>query len=194
MNKVPLKKALWMKCARTLRPGAMVAGVLLLSSATSLAGAAEYLPPPTGPYQSSIVINSVESDSATQPQIYRFPPADLIQMGDPRDYPVDQREAARDNRFPNSPRNPAVSSVMPKAPAYAAPANPVLNPYQSGGMGQNNPWAVGQPDPSGQGQWGAGYQPYGYPYGYPNQYNMMNPPYSNVPSPWSVPAQPYPGR
>lgn len=172
----------------------LLGGMILLVS--TLVTGNEYIPPPTGPYQSTVVINTVDKNSAEKKQVYKFPQADLIQ---PRSVePI----------LPSS-SNPGLSAEPLKSDSgsYSLPASPGIQgqpgsgnqgvqPYYDPSL-YNNPWAEnstpqqqGYQQPGYQGQWtnpGGAYGYYQYPdSGYSNQYNTMVPPYSRMPTPWSM--------
>ena len=176
--------------------GLLVAGLLgqpLLSHAN------EYLPPPTGPYQSSVVVNTGDNNAAQK--VYRFPPADLVQT-----QPKPPREGLpRRFDFPAAPGGVPPVNANSKMPAPVTPREQLSQPPMP--AMDANPWAVNpqQPfAPDAQGVWGNPYgNPYGnygpytypYPYGYGEQHNRNKNFFSNMPSPWSVmPVQPYQTR
>ncbi len=166
--------------------------------------ASNYVPPPTGPYESSVVINSVEKFSVEQPQVYKFPPADLPDedyasesgsqpqafITDSAQYP----EAVGAQTVGNAEVPPSYydesqgaaygEAIMPPG------ASPVYDPYQ-------NPWGTSAPN-AGQPSYQPGYQaemwsypqgnyPAQYPYNYSNRYNRgSNNDYYGMPGPWSM--------
>ena len=166
-----------------------VAAALLLFSSVVAAQTNEYLPPPTGPYQSSVVINAVERDSSHEAQIYRFPPADLggpeFEVRPPvKDLPISRPDAIR------LPPGSAESGGLPGVNSEFA-SDPSVGTAKSPWEGM--PAQQGQYPATDPGVWGNPYGYSAYPYGYYNGY-MANP-YPAAPSPWAVnPAPAYPGR
>lgn len=174
--------------------------------------AIEYVPPPTGPYESSIVINKKSPSSRTE-RVYKFPSDSLIQS-DRREEAVflsDTRVEVKpkenktntyvdSSRSKDSVRNQNTQPLQPELPSSA---NPV-----AGGL-STNPWAPVNlpaaelyqqnyyqensfPGDNYQGYSYPGYPnspqyvyPQQYPNAYDNQYNFMNDPFRNMPSPWS---------
>ncbi|MDJ0832976.1 MAG: hypothetical protein QNJ69_05600 [Gammaproteobacteria bacterium] len=160
---------------------------VLMLALSSLAVAQEYVPPPTGPYQPSVVINRVDQGLPEQNRIYRFPPADLVGSAPLMDAnPAPPREARIENRPPVEPPPRQNQTARRSAPeAYQqtnpqvgnVPANPQwrYNPYQYDSNWNNNPQAY---------PYAQGYQR-PYPYGY-NQYNgSSNNFFPGMPTPWT---------
>lgn len=163
--------------------------------------ASEYVPPPTGPYQSSVIISSGESSSAQQSQVYKFPPADLI----PSISDADRMRKPAWNHTQDREKRDAIESFDPATGAsdYASS----ISQHDSSLMPQNftnqpayqqNPWSYpdqhGYPNQGYSGSWGQPSYPYyqQYPNGYTTPYNNSNNPFSNMPSPWSsMPVQPF---
>ncbi len=167
--------------------------------------AGEYIPPPSGPYQTSVVIGNDSSQSDRSGQVYKFPSDSLIQINQP-DKPLYRSEmnafdsnrdrlAAPARKIP--PELPAEVAVQvnPQMPEQPQTPLPYMNYNQ-------NPWApdsVSSPDMSSQWNWNN--QQYSYPqqnqygqnqYGYPGQNNFMNNPLNSMPSPWTaMPMQPF---
>ncbi len=159
-------------------------GGIIILLFSSLAVAQDYVPPPTGPYQPSVVINRVDRQMPEQNQTYRFPPADLFGSATLMDEsPVPPREIQVENRPPPEPRQAQVArrsepetyqQMDPQAGGYSANPQWRYNPYQYQGGWNNNP----QTYPYAQ-----GYQQR-YPYGY-NQYNGSNDFFPGMPTPWT---------
>ena len=165
-------------------------------------GASEYVPPPTGPYQSSsVIISSGEANSAQPGQVYKFPPADLIPPLSGSDTPTkgsltdSADHVKRDVMEPYNPDTSATDYAIPKSQNESAmmpqswPNQPVYG---------QNPWAYsnqpGYVNPGYSGAWGQQTYPYyqQYPYGASTPYTNSNNPFSNMPSPWSsMPMQPF---
>lgn len=175
--------------------------------------AAEYVPPPTGPYESSIVINNQSPSSRTE-RVYKFPSDSLIQSGN-RKEPVFLSDTSVGVKPEENNTHTFVDSSRPinqgleqiKQPVQSELPN-VTNP--AAGNITNNPWApVNLPGPDlYQQNYYQGnsfpdnyYQGYAYPgnpnssqYAYPqqypnvyeNQYNFMNDSFRSMPSPWSA--------
>jgi len=164
--------------------------------------AAEYVPPPSGPYKSSGIVNTSLQQSNSSAKIYRFPSDGLIQS-EPRIKPTYFDRGQRDFK----PRNimatkpvieaPIVPPVItkPVEPAQVTVAKPAPAPMT--GNFTSNPWApdsMPQPPANYPGNWNN--QQYSYPqqnpYGYGNQNNFMNNAMNGMPSPWSaMPMQPF---
>jgi hypothetical protein len=165
---------------------------IVLPAGSVLAQDKDYLPPPTGPYQSSVVINAIEHNSNHETQVYRFPPADLAmpdrEFYQPRDFESADQADAFAGRMPDN-SAPPVNALENPAPAANSQSTPVVDMNAS-------PWAAGQQQlpaaPANTGVWA---NPYGYPqypYGY---YNGYMPAYPVAPSPWAVSPPPaYTGR
>lgn len=195
----------------------------LLVLVSPFSSANEYIPPPTGPYQSSVVIRSIEQSplqykamqqgSGPQIQVYKFPSADLFEQEAPSQLEINRaRQREKPEASLDIPTEAPVSQtktdVVPRQRQYPAPPDFRGQGSRSNVSGQpaarsfqySNPWSAnhapeqrGYPD-----VWGnPGYpDTYQYPYGYSDQYNSMNAPNYRMPSPWSaMPMQPYnPGR
>jgi len=166
---------------------ALVAGMGQVSAQVD-----EYLPPPTGPYQSSVVINTQERNADHEAQVYRFPPADLaLPESDYYPPPTPTVRSPRERYF-SEPKAEFPAPAAVEAPAIVD-APPAHGPAAALPV---NPWASDQqalPVPMNNAVWGNpgayGYQQ--YPYGYYNGYN----PYQVAPSPWAVnPPPAYIGR
>lgn len=193
----------------------LLASMLLLH--TGFAPASDYIPPPTGPYQSTIVINEVEQNSTHKHQVYKFPQAELFQSRDP-DFELPRSEPIEEERLPilpaendqfNSYRIPD-SIILP--PSMGPQSSPMViqqqNPRANLTTPQrwydptlyNNPWGQ-NPAPQQQpyqGEWNYPDRNYNYypsPKMFRNQNNMMNAPFSMMPTPWAMqPGQTYDGR
>ena len=174
-----------------------MAAVLAVVPGTGFAAEVpEYLPPPTGPYQSSVVINTVERNSDHQTQVYRFPPADLTFPDEPAPIrgggPAAPGFADYGSRPPIEDAPPPLTTRQPQtAPEGSANAN-AWPGSGSGGL-PANPWAPDNmtgPAPASQGAWGGTYTYPQYPYGYYNGYTTY--PYQVAPSPWAVNPPPMP--
>jgi hypothetical protein len=171
----------------------------------SIATAGEYVPPPTGPYKSSVVIsgkNLFQSESGTQ--VYKFPTEEMIQIQrtDPDTHKQVRAFKQRDEARP--PFKTATETGLP-VPATPVPSanlqnGPARLPQSAnpgaGGYYANNPWAPGQQSYPywGQNMWAnPAYAPQQQsPYGYSNQNNNMNSPFYGMPGPWSaMPMQPF---
>jgi hypothetical protein len=154
-----------------------------------VATANEYVPPPTGPYQSSsIVINSVEENTSEQPQVYRFPPSDLItdEMEQSESGPeVVHAEPA--GIAPPSVQGRVNSEDYPQQPASMPPVySQPYNNWARQGMAQP-PMDYRYQGGYQNGTWGYPQQYYSYPYSNPEQYDPTNSQYyNNMPSPWSM--------
>lgn len=172
----------------------------------------DYVAPPPGPYQSSVVIHQYdrtvnESLESQQQKVYKFPAADLFE---PVVEPGTQNRNP-DNQFFNDLAFPSESSLYrsqvddqtSEVPAQlmpgienqqsgtSVPDNPYTAPFQYG-----NPWATNQSRSitNYSDGWGRNQYPGNYPnhYGYNNPSNMMNNTNSFMPSPWSMmPMQPF---
>lgn len=177
---------------------------LILFFISSFAVANEYVPPPTGPYQSSVVINTSEQETPQQTQVYKFPSADLIQQA-----PLPLKRSNIDRRIKTekergflqqkSPAEiqhqiePQISNQPPRRMPSVKPAQPTNNPYSYGPRAIQN-----YPEQGRYNQWDYRQFPYSqqYPYGYSNQNyyqnDYMNAPFTDMPSPWSVmPMKPF---
>lgn len=200
-----------------IKPVQLLSGFAVMLISMNVA-AAEYVPPPTGPYQSSIVIDSQNNDRQQQPiQVYRFPPADLFSGSDQAKHSMplmQQQPAFNADVFNQSgqipiPMDPARQEIMDMNAQYAEPLQDSASLQQQPQAPQSpfypqlteNPWAVGaqtyqQPYTS---PWAA--QNYNYPMPYQNMnhnqnYNSnpynMNEPFSGMPQPWQMmPMQPF---
>ncbi len=176
-------------------------GSLFLFSQIVLA--AEYVPPPSGPYKSSGIVNTNLQHSSSSAKIYRFPSDGLIQS-EPRvkSKPAYFYRNQRDTKTQDMVTKPVIEAA-PVAPVITKPVEPdqaiVVKPVSPPMTGHftGNPWA---PDSMPQstdhypGYWNN--QQYSYPqqnpYGYGNQNNFMNNAMNGMPSPWSaMPMQPF---
>jgi len=175
---------------------------LLLIIMPALVIANDYVPPPTGPYQSSVVINSVEKYSVEQPQVYKFPPADLVDeeysaesfIDSPTSSAATQYEAPMDVPSPAS----VNQSVYYDTGQGAANVDSMLPPVSTPGYTPyNNPWDAPATSATVQPSYPPGYQteiwgyPQGayqnqYPYNYSNGYNPANNSNYGMPGPWSM--------
>lgn len=167
--------------------------------------AIEYVPPPAGPYQSSVVIQkeSTQTGNLTE-KVYRFPSD--IKVNGLKSYPTPSPAANPAKKIEKLPQTQwtteadltsstadSASLPMPRQSTYSRqPAN------NTGGV---NPWSVDYPGLVSPGQQNRnvypsfnyqGYwsqpqysQPQYYPYGYNQQNNFMNSPFGKMPSPWS---------
>lgn len=183
----------------------------LLLPISSVAQTSEYVPPPTGPYQSSVVINTLQSGAADETHVYKFPSADLIEQVTGKPDEIEPESIATDLAFPSEqdfvePRTddviPSTNQTAPMAntnrpvdvrrPQQAQPVPPAYGsqPYAN----TVNPWSSSQaPYPNAYQEQNLWAQPHGrsqyqYPYGYSQQYNnnTYNSPYEYMPSPWSM--------
>jgi len=203
------------KCKRVnmkMRKAGLLLSLLFLF--TPYATGNNYVPPPTGPYQSSVVINSVEKNSVEQPQIYKFPSADLIHQDSQASsiakrlpaYPVDRSYPGSAPMFKSEQIAPVTNKMPATSPGYqsqpmvnAQPSGPAAAPYSPYA---NNPWSAEQSQGFSQSPEQSVYQgdvwsmpaqnysprgyPNQYPYGYSNSYNSNPEPYTGMPTPWSV--------
>jgi hypothetical protein len=153
-----------------------------------------YVPPPSGPYQSSAVVIEGAGDATTsERQVYRFPPSNILMPEvEPRQFrELERQPVAKPPGIPLPPSTPQIPdsqrTQQPQAEAwvypdystgaqmYSAPQN--WYGYQGGAWQQSAP--------------GYGY----YPYVAPEQYPQRFAPFDNMPSPWSViPNNPFSGR
>jgi hypothetical protein len=184
---------------------------LVLSAGLLTVGAplfAEYVPPPSGPYQSSVVITSKSTSEQSDGQVYRFPPADLTLEPEPDESVVNMVVPPRDNpavdpagrpmSYPDYAASPRGLQTAPNT-QLTQPVYPSLAPNNEQG-----PWSVDPGYSAGMapGQYyqqpqGGGYYPYstpgGYPYANPYYYQDYqgtrydtNSPFGTMPSPWSM--------
>lgn len=183
---------------------ASISSLLLLLMATSLQ-ARDYVPPPSGPYQSSVIINSATAGDAKAQKVYKFPPADITLDAEPAQLSTEsagrsQMSTPDEQRYPQdraedqssksvNTRRPMPSTVgetpqwssSPQAPGYP-------NPGQGGGY----QWYGYQPQAGGyyQDRWSQYPQGYGYQNPYPyrgeNPYDYSTNPFESMPSPWSI--------
>ncbi len=178
-------------------------GTFIALMAMHSASARDYIPPPNGPYQSSVVINNSIVDGEQQ-QVYKFPPADILidEKPEPGSDFVSQSEGQRrDSQGPlagpgadnqadlQQPQSMMTGPQFQRAPEdyyqWQAPQGNSYNAMQRWGNYQGaapnyNP-NVWQQNPQ------YGYpQQYPYSYGTPNQYNGVNNPFYGMPSPWNV--------
>ena len=176
-------------------------GPLFLFSHMVLAG--EYVPPPSGPYKSSVVVNTNPRQLNSSEKVYRFPSDGLFQSEQrvrPTHFDRSQRNLNTQNIMATNPviEAPVVPPVITKPvdPAQAAVVKPTTPPMT--GNFSTNPWAppgsMPQPTANYPGYWNN--QQYSYPqqnpYGYSNQNNFMNNAMNGMPSPWSaMPMQPF---
>ncbi len=160
-------------------------GSILILAFSTLAVAQDYVPPPTGPYQPSVVINRVDRQMPEHNRIYRFPPADLVGSAPPvmDENPITPGEIQVDNRQPTESRQAQVlrrnepesyQQINPQTGNY--PVNPQwrYNPYQYDNNWNNNPQAY---------PYAQGYQQ-PYPYGY-NQSTGSDNFFPGMPTPWT---------
>jgi hypothetical protein len=175
---------------------------------------AEYVPPPSGPYQSSVVITSKDTTEQNNEHIYRFPPADLniqeddtaplsLESSDPpsgmsnnSSLPAQYLEYRSEPALNDAPR-PDLRDYSPPAPYPNANAagSPIIQ--QQGysapanpGQGRQGPW---YDKPQGQAYnpySGQSYYPYSNPYYYQeyrdSRYEDQYSPFGTMPSPWSM--------
>lgn len=193
--------------------GLSLTALLLLVSPLAIAN--EYVPPPTGPYQSSVIINSVEKNSVQQPQVYKFPTEDLIHQDSMQTQTQSTVEKGSQS-FPGSADKGLQAEMPPEtdqgfiqgAPTagyetQALEPGPRNMPPAANYPPYNNPWSIGQQSqfpqyhqgqlPYQGGTWPTAPYPYAqggyvnpYMYDYSNRYNSMDSPYNSMPTPWSV--------
>lgn len=144
----------------------LIGSVLALSLSAALAVAQDYIPPPTGPYQSSVVINRMDRSTSDQDRIYRFPPADLVEPPPPI---IEDEQATAEVRA----RQPITGSAQAGQAAQVPGSGSAGNYRQAYPSPQEYPSAA---------QWG-------YPYNYGSGWNTNPPAY---PYPPAYPQQPYP--
>ncbi len=196
-------------CYRSIAPkqSYLLAGLLLFSSSSS--ALEDYVPPPTGPYQSSIIINMVplpgsREEIARQSRIYKFPTADM--------YDQLNQTSQSENRLDNPPpqvfrpdegqnRAKAIApqpleSIPNFQPEFYTQPSPGYSQYPA--PQYMNPWPGNQAWQSGgyQNSWGnynyPGTYTSPYPYGYSDQYYGTNSPYTGIPSPRGImPTNPF---
>ena len=155
---------------------------------STLAFAQDYIPPPTGPYQSSVVINRMDRSMPDQSRIYRFPPADLVEppppLLDDAEPPVEARTMEQTRRPLDAPQavevpgsNPAADfrQGYPQTQAYPPAAQWGYTPYQYGSGWNTNAQPYVYPP---------AYPQQAYPYGY-NQYDNRNEFFPGMPTPWT---------
>ncbi len=186
----------------------------LATGGSGLVLAAEYVPPPAGPYKPAVVVSGTQNSAIKgSGKVYKFPSEDLMRAEAPAMPEMDSTRNEPDRTVQNEGlrANLEGQKNATKAPVYSLqnPAN-VQNPVNSYAL---NPWAAGvgttrsqsvaPPHYQGAQQPGQAWYPqYGYPqqnpyaYGYPNYYgnsnNSANAPFSNMPSPWTMmPMQPF---
>lgn len=176
---------------------------VLLLAVSVVVQARDYVPPPSGPYQPTVVINNSPADESQQ-QVYKFPPPDIL---------LEDRNTRTD--FPYQPGHQVDKADLQSAPAMVEPpmnqqqqvmesqrmqSMPQADgysqwqiPQQSGQAATNPGWYgyQGSTPNYNQNVWqqrpGYGYQQqYPYSYGAPNQYNGANTPFYGMPSPWTV--------
>ena len=175
----------------------------LLLLPLSVAGS-NYVPPPTGPYQSSVIINSIDEFSVEEPQVYKFPPADLVDEVYNSDSDLAQ-ESVPDyaGTYPEQPMVDQPSYATTPSTYYdgAMPSGPASENGQFSGQPPatyapySNPWGTATSART-QSPYQSGYQAdvWSYPQGsYPSQYPYMNPydrgdnnNYYGMPGPWSM--------
>ncbi len=182
----------------------VITTAVLLSVINVAVEGRDYVPPPSGPYQSSIVINNSAEGGDTQQQVYKFPsPEMLLDDSHTRSEFVNQPDIQIDE----PPSQNSAASI--DAPMNRQQQYPVMNPQGSQSMPDGyTQWQLPQQSrqPSPSSAW-YGYQGaapnynqnvwqqvpgYGYPqqnpysYGAPYQYNGANSPFNGMPSPWNV--------
>ena len=178
---------------------------LLVLVPLSAAGS-NYVPPPTGPYQSSVIINSSDQFSVEQPQVYKFPPADLVDEVYATEPDLTQPTIDYSGQYPqgnelaNQPSYAPVPSTYYDEPVMNDPAaaeNTQFSgaPPSSGYAPYANPWGAANANTI-QPPYQSGYQAdvWSYPQGgYSNQYPYMNrydrgdnSNYYGMPGPWSM--------
>ena len=172
---------------------------------TQVAWARDYVPPPSGPYQSSVVINHSTIDGEPQ-QVYKFPPADILTDGNaargsgflsdsgPGPDDTEQKQPDQERRVgmipPQSTLPGAGNQLAPGSSPYQWQVPQTYDPYQSSAPAWNG-YNTGNVPAYKQNVWQQtpqyGYAPqYPYSYGQPNQYNANNYPFYGMPSPWNV--------
>lgn len=173
-----------------------MSSILLLFSQKILAG--EYVRPPSGPYQSTVIIHKNLNQSGSSDQVYKFPSDILIQVeqSDKSVFLPDRKKQNQTQQGAGSKH--AIAPVIPpivENPVFTQPERP------TDGNFSRNPWdAESLPGPGSY--QGNGYQenwsnqqfsyPQQSPYGYYNQNNFMNYPFNGMPSPWTaMPMQPF---
>ncbi len=169
--------------------------------------AADYIPPPAGPYKPvSDLYNETQAAVDESGQVYRFPSEDMIRLEQEKvnNSAAEPGKIFRDNAQNQVPLTEPVnlytqprkaSETAAKRPFAAAPAQ--TGP--SAGFYTANPWAAGSsaiPPASSQSGWSGysqGYSGYSYAPPYPYTYDYRNAPgnqgympYANMPSPWSM--------
>ena len=172
----------------------LVIGQLAISQ---LVSASEYVPPPTGPYKSVIVINNEQSQTGNSDQIYKFPSDSLIQSEPQRDEAV----FLTDKRIMNLPQDFNSEATIAVAPQQRdmspQPVDPqklpeLTKPGTFSRQYSRNPWAAAGPLPDSAASQGNYYQGGGYQGNlyqgsdYPGNYyqgnyyqgNMYNPQYA----------------
>ena len=185
MNKLIIIRFIKMFCLLNL---------VLFNGSTALAG--EYVPPPTGPYQSTVIINKNPFQSNNSEQVYRFPSEDLIQQKkifNPVNSTIKQVEPFKQEVALPVPTRDKVTTkgIPPKVERTVQLSNKAANYYPA------NPWAPeSQAYPGNyQGNYWNNPQyslPPQYPPGYNNQNNFMNEAFNGMPTPWnSMPMQPF---
>jgi hypothetical protein len=185
---------------------------LVLSAGLLTAGLplyAEYVPPPSGPYQSSVVITSKSSSEQSDGQVYRFPPSDLTFEPEPDEPVVNRGRVPPGTNQPGGPVGATMSYPdFTQAPQDAQagyntpsprPAYPPVTPNNEARQWNADPRYSSGMAP---GQWyqqpqGEGYYPYSAPGGYPyanpyyyqgyqgSGYDATNS-FGSMPSPWSM--------
>ena len=172
-----------------------LSGFLILLSQQVLAG--EYVPPPSGPYKPSVIVDTNHQTSGSSMKVYRFPSDGLIQSeqrikqkySDNRNTHIQPQHLTKEPSF-EPPVAPAETS-KPVQQVTTQQALPTVNEFAG------NPWSPdSEPPISGnyQGYWNN--QQFSYPqqnpYGYSNQNNYTNNPFNGMPTPWSaMPMQPF---
>ncbi len=171
--------------------------------------AIDYVPPPTGPYQSqsTIIINNNENHPSTPAQVYVFPSDSLINAGNGGNSVAakqNDKQFSGPDISPDKALTPVPGEPIEKPPIVPEnnrPTAPIMDTYM-------NPWSPESLPGTNYNQ-ADYYQPnwnnqqYNYPpqYSYPQQYpygynnnqnNFMNNPFNSMPSPWSaMPMQPF---
>ena len=177
-------------------------GLLLLAGSVI---AEDYVPPPTGPYQSSVIINKDSVNSGSSGQVYRFPSDIMVQTEHKKPPLITEASRYEPEQMLSSKKLIVPEETIP-VKKYSLPVvTPPVKPLAGNISG--NPWAVdnaifpnsnvgngGYPQYQYQGNWNNPQYSYPqqYPYGYNNQNNFMNNPFSGMPSPWyTMPMQPF---
>jgi len=166
---------------------------ILFCFTAALAG--EYVPPPTGPYQSTVIINKGHNPTDNSGRVYKFPSADLIQQDSVNNSAVVDSEPSA--KFKQETALPSITEPEKRINVNTSkPDRDLLPGNTASTYYAPNPWAPGgQPYPDTyQSYWGN--PQYSYPQrhssGYNNQNDFMNGVFTGMPAPWSsMPMQPF---